>query len=213
MSTLTTDPARTTAEDALWAVINTEPTTAADLATAADISQSKARKILNQWASDGSVTRHTDNTNTRAAARWSIATTEPGESTETVSHAVDTGDSPTHHDINPLPDTGDTSDSEFAISLEQATETEPATGPAPAGQNSEESPNPDKLASGALRGLVEDHLRDNPGEEFTPHQIANALGGRSSGAVHNALVKLAKTGIAEQTCDRPKKFALTPDPQ
>ncbi|WP_223274072.1 hypothetical protein, partial [Nocardia cerradoensis] len=38
----------------------------------------------------------------------------------------------------------------------------------PAGHTGEGSPHPDKLAPGALRGLVEDHLRDHPGQEFTP---------------------------------------------
>ena len=45
-----------------------------------------------------------------------------------------------------------------------------------------------RLAPGGLRGMVEDYLRDHPGEEFGPTAIANALGGKSSGAVSNALV-------------------------
>ncbi|MFE3318108.1 hypothetical protein [Nocardia sp. NPDC059195] len=65
----------------------------------------------------------------------------------------------------------------------------------------------DRLPAGALRGQVEDYLRDNPGEEFTPHQIGKALE-RSSGAVHNALVKLTKDETARQTSTAPKKFTL-----
>ncbi|WP_223273456.1 hypothetical protein, partial [Nocardia cerradoensis] len=68
---------------------------------------------------------------------------------------------------------------------------------------------PQRLAPGALRGEVEDHLRDSPDTEFTPHEIGKVLG-RSSGAVHNALVKLTTLGTARQTCTRPKKFALAP---
>ncbi|MEU4651665.1 hypothetical protein [Nocardia fluminea] len=64
-----------------------------------------------------------------------------------------------------------------------------------------------RLPAGALRGQVEDYLRDNPGEEFSPHQIGKALD-RSSGAVHNALVKLTKDGTARQTGTAPKKFTL-----
>ncbi|MFD4460080.1 hypothetical protein [Nocardia sp. NPDC058480] len=64
-----------------------------------------------------------------------------------------------------------------------------------------------RLPAGALRGQVEDYLRDNPGEEFTPHQIGKALE-RSSGAVHNALVKLTKDETARQTSTAPKKFTL-----
>ncbi|MEV0538415.1 hypothetical protein [Nocardia salmonicida] len=65
----------------------------------------------------------------------------------------------------------------------------------------------ERLPAGALRGQVEDYLRDNPGKEFSPHQIGKALE-RSSGAVHNALVKLTKDGTARQTGSAPKKFAL-----
>jgi hypothetical protein len=42
-----------------------------------------------------------------------------------------------------------------------------------------------RLASGALRGMVEDYLRDHPSEQFGPTAIAKALGGKSSGAVSN----------------------------
>ncbi|PKV98927.1 hypothetical protein [Nocardia fluminea] len=65
----------------------------------------------------------------------------------------------------------------------------------------------ERLPAGALRGQVEDYLRDNPGKELSPHQIGKALE-RSSGAVHNALVKLAKDGTARQTSTAPKKFTL-----
>ncbi|NKY33834.1 hypothetical protein HGA13_12200 [Nocardia speluncae] len=64
-----------------------------------------------------------------------------------------------------------------------------------------------RLRSGALRGQVEDFLRDNPGKDFSPHQIGKALN-RSSGAVHNALVTLTKGGTAHQTSTAPKRFAL-----
>ncbi|WP_431958647.1 hypothetical protein [Nocardia lijiangensis] len=65
----------------------------------------------------------------------------------------------------------------------------------------------ERLPAGALRGQVEDFLRDNPVKEFTPHQIGKALD-RSSGAVHNALVTLTKHGTAHQTSTAPKKFTL-----
>jgi hypothetical protein len=65
-----------------------------------------------------------------------------------------------------------------------------------------------RLASGSLRGMVEDYLRDHPGEEFGPTAIANALGGKSSGAVSNALDKLADDGTAVKTKDKPRRFGL-----
>ncbi|MDX8053774.1 MarR family transcriptional regulator [Lentzea sp. BCCO 10_0798] len=65
-----------------------------------------------------------------------------------------------------------------------------------------------RLPSGALRGMVEDFLGDHPGEEFGPTAIAKALGGKSSGAVSNALDKLADAGTAMKTNDKPRRFAL-----
>lgn len=67
-----------------------------------------------------------------------------------------------------------------------------------------------RLAPGALRGMVEDHLRDHPDKEFSPVDIARKVGGKSSGAVSNALDKLVKDKIAVQTKERPKRFALAP---
>lgn len=63
-----------------------------------------------------------------------------------------------------------------------------------------------RLAPGALRGMVEDYLRDNSGE-FSPNAIGKALN-RSSGAVHNALEKLVESGYAVRTSDKPKKYSL-----
>ncbi len=70
-----------------------------------------------------------------------------------------------------------------------------------------------RLAPGGLRGMVEDYLRDHPGEEFGPTAIANALGGKSSGAVSNALDKLVEGGVAAKTQDKPRRFALAPTEQ
>ncbi|PXY18285.1 MarR family transcriptional regulator [Prauserella flavalba] len=71
----------------------------------------------------------------------------------------------------------------------------------------------ERLAPGALRGMVEDHLRDHPGEQFSPTAIAKALGGKSSGAVSNALDKLVADGVAVKTQDKPRRFALAPAEQ
>ncbi|GLY71670.1 MarR family transcriptional regulator [Amycolatopsis taiwanensis] len=71
----------------------------------------------------------------------------------------------------------------------------------------------ERLAPGALRGMVEDYLRDHPGEEFGPTAIAKALGGKSSGAVSNVLDKLVANGTAVRTNDKPRRFALAPAEQ
>ena len=67
---------------------------------------------------------------------------------------------------------------------------------------------PSRLPSGSLRGMVEDFLRDHPAEGFGPVAIAKQLGGKSSGAVSNALDKLVDAGIAARVQDRPRRYAL-----
>lgn len=67
---------------------------------------------------------------------------------------------------------------------------------------------PPRLQSGALRGLVEDFLREHPSDAFGPGAIGKALS-RSAGAVNNALEKLVVTGYAQRVQDAPKRFQLT----
>ncbi|WP_329793508.1 helix-turn-helix domain-containing protein [Lentzea sp. DG1S-22] len=68
-----------------------------------------------------------------------------------------------------------------------------------------QSEKPQRLAPGALRGMVEDYLRDNS-DEFSPNAIGKALN-RSSGAVHNALEKLVESGYAVRTSNKPRKYS------
>jgi hypothetical protein len=56
---------------------------------------------------------------------------------------------------------------------------------------------------GALRDLVEEHLRKFPGTAFTPHQVGKVLT-RSAGAVANALDKLVSLGAAQVVTDTPR---------
>ncbi|MER6091316.1 hypothetical protein [Streptomyces bluensis] len=65
-----------------------------------------------------------------------------------------------------------------------------------------------RLAPGALRQMVIDHLQAHPGEAFTATKISRVIE-KSSGAIANALDKLVKQGIAEQVSDRPRTFRLT----
>ncbi|MER6049073.1 hypothetical protein ABT168_16740 [Streptomyces sp. NPDC001793] len=65
-----------------------------------------------------------------------------------------------------------------------------------------------RLAPGALRQMVIDHLHAHPDEAFTATRISRIIE-KSSGAIANALVKLAAAGIAEQVTDRPRTFRLT----
>ncbi len=60
---------------------------------------------------------------------------------------------------------------------------------------------------GALRDLVEEHLRKFPGTAFTPHQVGKVLT-RSAGAVANALDKLTALGTAQMVTDKPRTYQL-----
>ena len=62
---------------------------------------------------------------------------------------------------------------------------------------------------GALRDLVEEHLRKFPGTAFTPHQVGKVLT-RSAGAVANALDKLVSLGAAQMVTDKPRTYRLAP---
>jgi hypothetical protein len=62
---------------------------------------------------------------------------------------------------------------------------------------------------GALRDLVEEHLRKFPDTAFTPHQIGKVLI-RSADAVANALDKLTGLGTAELASDKPRSYRLAP---
>ncbi|MEU2862639.1 hypothetical protein ACIQWL_42665 [Streptomyces mirabilis] len=68
-----------------------------------------------------------------------------------------------------------------------------------------------RLAPGALRQMVIAHLDAHPGQAFTATKISRVIE-KSSGAVANALVTLARQGIAEQVDDRPRTYRLvTPE--
>jgi biotin operon repressor len=61
---------------------------------------------------------------------------------------------------------------------------------------------------GQLRDLVAGYLHEHPGQEFTPHAIGKALD-RSSGAVANALDRLASLGQAVLSSEKPRRYRHT----
>ncbi|SFK89311.1 hypothetical protein SAMN05421835_14222 [Amycolatopsis sacchari] len=213
-----TPAGRTDAEDKLWAALHANPhSTAADLAAAAKIGKSTAGKILARWAADGSVIRTPGIVEgcRRAADSWAIADAPAPADGPT------TGTTPTERDVQGCEADGDGSAaispvtegtptdtaSPEAPTTTEATRPETATPGASDGDGSRQA---ERLAPGALRGMVEDYLRDHSGDEFGPTAIAKALGGKSSGAVSNALDKLVADGTAVRTKDKPRRFALAP---
>lgn len=67
-----------------------------------------------------------------------------------------------------------------------------------------------RLPNGELRRQVAEVLAARAGTELTPRAIAAALGGRSSGAIGNALAALAAGGYAEQASTKPVRYRSTP---
>jgi len=232
---------RTDTEDKLWTALHANPnSTAADLASTAKIGKSTAGKVLAKWQKDGSVTRTAGiaEGGGRAADLWAITDVD----TESIDHTpTDETAKDTSADDVSASDTDSTDSAQ--LDPTEATSTEPtntevidtakaepggeATTPAaadstvPDGDTAMENGDGDeegdgkkaRLAPGSLRGMVEDHLRDHPGEEFGPTAIAKALGGKSSGAVSNALDKLVADGTAVRTKEAPRRFALAPAEQ
>ncbi|MFA3842765.1 hypothetical protein [Streptomyces aureus] len=64
-----------------------------------------------------------------------------------------------------------------------------------------------RLAPGALRQRVIDHLQAHPQDAFTATRISRVIE-RSSGAIANSLGVLARQGIAEQVSDKPRAYRL-----
>ncbi|MFI2473070.1 hypothetical protein [Nocardia xishanensis] len=236
-SGLATPPAvvpllRTDAEKALWPTLAAHPgSTAAELADAAGTGASTARAILSRWATVGAALRlRSTEAGPRTADRWTPATTEPDSVADDGTEPQPSPEPDTDHaagepaEATPVP-APDASDDQPAPTVPAATPgpRQPDDGP-DSGQTAAGAPDtattgadavagqqesPVRLAAGALRGQVEDFLRDHPGSEFTPHQIGKTIG-RSSGAVHNALEKLTAIGTARKTSARPKKYTLDP---
>jgi len=208
---------RTDTEDKLWEALHANPnSTAADLSSEAKIGKSTAQKILVAWAGDGSVTRTTGITDggRRAADLWSITDDDSPVDADQVDAPADDTDSADTAQADPTtpvdPDTTDTG------ATDQAEAAPAHDGAATGGDTAKDGVGDDKparLAPGGLRGMVEDYLRDHPGEEFGPTAIAKALGGKSSGAVSNALDKLVEDTTVVRTKESPRRFALAPAEQ
>ncbi|MGH3833747.1 MAG: MarR family transcriptional regulator, partial [Pseudonocardiaceae bacterium] len=151
----------------------------------------------------------------RAADTWTITDTTQDHVTEPTNT-----DQPDHETSSTAPDTdADTTDDTGTREIkardpgtaEQPTTSATPTGTGAAASNKAIPGQTARLGKGALRGMVEDYLTERPGEQFSPSAIGKALG-RSSGAVANALEKLAADGYALQIQDKPKRFAATATP-
>lgn len=154
--------------------------TARELAELAGIGGSTATKLLAAWAEDGQAVRQPgeDNGGRKAAARW--APPEPVED-------------------NPKPGKRNTAAPRRKKVDTKATTAESVTDAPPTG----------RLPKGALHGLVEDFLSepDRRDNAYTAGEIGRKLG-RSSGAVRNALDKLAEKDTVALVQDEPRRYQI-----
>lgn len=99
---------------------------------------------------------------------------------------------------------------EVATAPQDGDGTETGVTPAETVTTAERPAKRERLGKGALRGVVEDFLRERPEEEFGPSTIGKALN-RSAGAVNNACEKLVTEGYARRTRQAPKRFTVASD--
>jgi DNA-binding transcriptional ArsR family regulator len=66
----------------------------------------------------------------------------------------------------------------------------------------------ERLGRGALGTLVRDYLAARPDEDLGPTQVAKGLGGKSSGAVGNALARLEASGEARLVSSSPRRYRI-----
>ncbi|MEC3915507.1 hypothetical protein [Nocardia sp. CDC160] len=211
-----------------------------ELAQASAVAKTSARKILAGWLADGLVTRDNTGTDSmfrwmaaetetaEAGGETDSGTTEIAAPEEPAPPAADTAPAPAAEAVTePEIDRALVADAEPpAVSAAPApgrADEQAADAAAPAPAEDAPAPTPGVCPTcgqkvkksqgtqpGALRGMVEDWLREHPDQEATPGQISKEIN-RSSGAIVNALFSLVGKGIAVETCERPHKFKLHPD--
>jgi hypothetical protein len=209
----------------VWAIADTDPSTAPDTTTNdVDNTASDGTPADERTAQDTAPAHATPDEPTTTPADHDPADTADATPTEenlTESATTEPIASPAPKDAQEATDVTDDAAPEKAepvdVTPASTEQTEPGDGgsstPDDAPETASGEEKADRLAPGALRGMVEDHLRDHPGEQFGPTAIANELGGKSSGAVSNALDKLVADGVAVKTQDKPRRFALAPAQQ
>jgi hypothetical protein len=211
---------RTEPEKALWSALRAAPgSTAAELADIAEIRTPAARKILATWAQDNFVGREPNLDDPRAADYWSAAA-----DLDAATLAAGSGPGPGSGKgkrRTPRSARAAAAPAPVPVPAQPAPSATPATDAAGTAAWSGDTANPGsgaatvaKLPPGGLRGMVEDYLREHPGESFSPTAVKRGLEQihaprqLSSGAINNALEKLTTARVAVRTSDAPKKWAL-----
>lgn len=212
----------------VWRALNANPGgTAVEIALAAGVSRSTARKALVVFDTDGAAKREPSD-KPGVGDRW-YAITIPAEPVEiTQTHPATAETSPSANQATPqavstapdqAPSTASSSPAvEQGRGMHAGAQHDPPAndtnlgkaGPAETVEAGDEpgtrrGNGPGRLAPGALRGMVDDFLLDHPGHEYTSGEIGRALR-RSAGAVANALETLVNNKAAVRTQERPKRY-------
>ncbi|MHB1504811.1 MAG: hypothetical protein ACYCTL_13680 [Acidimicrobiales bacterium] len=185
----TPTPVRQTPAEAVAAALAAWPgATATELAEVAGLGRSTAAKTLAAMEREGTAAR-TDSGRDggrRLPDRW---------------HRVDPG--PVSAKESEVSETVE-ADGTAVVSVQDGARTEPVqdgarTEPVEVGA--------DRLGKGALRSLVLDYLGVHAGPDgLGPAAVAKGLGGRSSGAVGNALQRLEADGRVRLVSESPRRY-------
>jgi hypothetical protein len=171
--------------------------TVTELATITGLGNSTVGKALTAAETDAKVTRAPGGRDgaRRAPDTWTLRTTTTTAPRKTTAPV-------------PNPDTASSTTPAAPphTAADNAAASNPATEPAAAAPGTASSGN--RLGKGQLADLTLAWLRDNPGEH-TASAVGKATG-RSSGAIANALAKMADTGAVRLVSERPRRYAATP---
>ncbi|UZJ33460.1 helix-turn-helix domain-containing protein [Streptomyces endophytica] len=178
----------TPSNDEAPALAQPEPCT--DDTTGPTSSSTEANDNSQEEPTPGATSSDTDSMDTCAEEDANAPQSDPSQDTE-------------HNDSDGTSQNGTHSEEDSSNASAPRENPEPPTAPAPPAPNAE-----GRLAPGALRQMVIDHLQAHPDEAFTATRISRIIE-RSSGAIANALDKLVSQGIAEQVNDQPRTFRLT----
>ncbi|MBC9719379.1 hypothetical protein H9Y04_43405 [Streptomyces sp. TRM66268-LWL] len=202
--------------------------TTAELALAAGISRSATGKALVTLEEHGLAvrTRGGHEGARRVPDRWRPAPAPADEPGTTADRADEGDDVPTGAELEPEPAIGPSAQGDTTVppsaesTFTNSTPADPDSGVAdtsapgaPDSGSPQASPEAEvagekkRLAPGALRQLVIDHLTAHPTEAFTATRLSRVIG-KSSGAIANSLVTLTGQGMAEQVSDRPRTYRL-----
>lgn len=191
----------------LAALVEHPKITVAKLAEAASVGKSSAAAALCLLEKHGLAVRTVlplEDGKPRPADIWS-ATSEAGPVLASLD-ACETGDLGTEEPHGGRPESDAAPGKAFdGGGGEPSVGTAPEPQPTEPVENAGPAPTTARLAKGALRDAVRQHLLDHPDSTFTPTALSKALS-KSSGAISNALDALVARSEAVMVREKPRTF-------